>query len=308
VLTNDDIADALERVGDLLDVQDSNPFRVRAYREAAQTVRRLDMPVRRLLAEGGEPALIDLPGIGDALARAIHELVRTGRLALLDRLEGQICPEDLFQTVPGIGAELARRIHRDLDIETLEALEVAAHDGRLERVPGFGPRRVRGVREALTAMLGRSTRRRAHGRRRERDEARVTDLAPTRENRPSVETLLEVDEEYRRRAEAGTLPRIAPRRFNPAGEAWLPIMHSDREDWYFTALYSNTARAHELDRTHDWVVIYADGHDGHEQRYTVVTEYRGELTGRRVVRGREDACRAYYHAAAGGSHGTAPRG
>jgi DNA polymerase (family 10) len=292
VLTNEDIADALERVGDLLDVQDSNPFRVRAYRDAAETVRRLPGPVHRLLEEGGEHALHELPGIGEALARAIGEMVRTGRLALLDRLEGQVCPEDLFQTVPGIGAELARRIHRELDIESLEDLELAAHDGRLDRVPGFGPRRVRGVREALAGMLGRSTRRRAHARR--GGAPPRIEGKRARGDRPSIELLLAVDEEYRRRAESGALPRIAPRRFNPSGQAWLPIMHSDQEGWHFTALYSNTARAHELGRTHDWVVIYADSHDGTEQRYTVVTEYRGELTGSRVVRGREDECRAYY--------------
>lgn len=249
-----------------------------------------------MLEERGVSALRELPGVGDALARAIQELVRTGRLKLLDRLEGQICPEDLFRTVPGIGEELARRIHRDLDLESLEDLEMAAHDGRLERVPGFGPRRVRGVRESLASMLGRSTRRRAHGRR-GREAARVAASVGMRADRPPVEMLLAIDEEYRGRAEAGALPRIAPRRFNPSGEAWLPIMHSDREGWYLTALYSNTARAHELGRTHDWVAIYADGHDGVEQRYTVVTEYRGELTGRRVVRGREGECRAYYEGA-----------
>lgn len=293
MLTNADIADALERVGDLLDVQDSNPFRVRAYRDAAETVRALPTPVGRVLEKGGATALRELPGIGDALARAVEELVRTGRLALLDRLEGQVCPEDLFRTVPGIGEELARRIHRGLDIESLEDLELAAHDGRLEGVPGFGPRRVRGVRESLAATLGRSTRRRAHGRRR-RGQPRVAETAGGRADLPPVELLLAIDEEYRKRAEAGELLRIAPRRFNPSGEAWLPIMHRDRDDWYCTALYSNTARAHELGRTHDWVVIYADGHDGAEQRYTVVTEYRGALTGLRVVRGREDECRTHY--------------
>jgi DNA polymerase (family 10) len=298
LLTNEDIADALERVGDLLEVQDSNPFRVRAYRDAAETVRGLPTPLSRMLSEGSVSALRELPGIGEALARAIQELIRTGRLALLDRLEGQICPEDLFQTVPGIGEELARRIHRDLHVETLEDLELAAHDGTLEHVPGFGPRRVRGVRESLAAMLGRSTRRRAHGRS-DREPARVAHAADARPDRPPVAMLLEIDDEYRRRAEAGALTRIAPRRFNPSGEAWLPIMHSDRQGWYLTALYSNTARAHELGRTHDWVVIYADGHDGTEQRYTVVTEYRGELDGRRVVRGREDECRAYYQGAKG---------
>ncbi len=61
-----------------------------------------------------------------------------------------------------------------------------------------------------------------------------------------------------------------------------------------TALFSNTARAHELGRTHDWVVIYADGEHAAEQRFTVVTEYQGDLTGRRVVRGRELETRLHY--------------
>ncbi len=290
MLTNEDIADALERVGDLLEVQDANPFRVRAYRDAAGTVRGLDRPVEQMLREEGAEGLEALPGIGEALSRAIRELLTTGRLAMLDRLEGQVCPEDLFRTVPGVGEELARRIHRDLGIETLEELEVAAHDGSLVRVHGFGARRARGIRESLAGMLGRATRRRVHGRR----GAGHADPEAGRPDRPPVETLLAIDEEYRRRAEAGKLPRIAPRRFNPSGRAWLPIMHTDRDGWHFTALYSNTARAHELGRTHDWVVIYADGRDGAEQRFTVVEEYRGELSGRRVVRGREDECRAFY--------------
>ena len=290
-LTNEDIADVLERVGDLLEVQGSNPFRVRAYHDAGETVRGLGLPVRRLLEEEGPSTLRELPGIGDALTRAIEQLVRTGRLAMLDRLEGQVCPEDLFQTVPGIGEELARRIHRDLDIESLEDLELAAHDGRLARVPGFGPRRVRGVRESLGGMLGRASRRRAHGWNR---GGVPLDVARERADQPPIAVLLAVDEEYRGKADAQTLPLIAPRRFNPSGRAWLPIMHVEREGWDITALFSNTARAHELGRTHDWVVIYVDGRDGQEQRYTVVTEYRGELTGRRVVRGREDESRAYY--------------
>jgi hypothetical protein len=119
-------------------------------------------------------------------------------------------------------------------------------------------------------------------------------VARERADQPPIAVLLAVDEEYRGKADAQTLPLIAPRRFNPSGRAWLPIMHVEREGWDITALFSNTARAHELGRTHDWVVIYVDGRDGQEQRYTVVTEYRGELTGRRVVRGREDESRAYY--------------
>ena len=80
---------------------------------------------------------------------------------------------------------------------------------------------------------------------------------------------------------------IAPRRFNPSGAAWLPILHTERDPWRFTALYSNTARAHELGRTRDWVVIYFHQDDEVEGQRTVVTETLGPLAGHRVVRGRE---------------------
>jgi putative hydrolase len=98
-----------------------------------------------------------------------------------------------------------------------------------------------------------------------------------------------VDREYRSRAGAGELPMIAPRRFNPRREAWLPILHTERGPRHYTALFSNTARAHALGRTRDWVVIYADGALG-ERQWTVVTALSGVLRGQRVVRGREREC------------------
>jgi hypothetical protein len=106
--------------------------------------------------------------------------------------------------------------------------------------------------------------------------------------------LLDVDEEYRRRAAAGRLRKIAPRRFNPTCEAWLPVLHSERNDWRFTVLFSNTAQAHQLERTRDWVVVYFHTDAGPEGQRTVVTETQGPLAGRRVVRGREPECQAHY--------------
>jgi hypothetical protein len=113
---------------------------------------------------------------------------------------------------------------------------------------------------------------------------------------PSVQVLLDVDREYREKARAGSLPRIAPRRFNLEGKAWLPVLHTRFGPWHFTALFSNTARAHELHRVYDWVVIYFSDPDGEEGQATVVTERRGALTGERVVRGREPECARYYRA------------
>ena len=303
----------LGRVADLLEAQDANPFRVRAYRRGAEAVRRLDQPVIALLAGPGEHGRVDdhaprntnedvnenrgedagsirgLPGIGAGLGAAIREIGQTGRLRLLDRLEGEAAHGDLFTTVPGIGAELAHRIHDTLGIETLEDLESAAHDGRLEHVPGFGARRVQSVSAYLDAALSRSTRRRAAAR--QPDQLRFGFAEPAAE--PPVALLLGLDETYRRLAEADRLPRIAPRRLNPEGHAWLPVWHTERAGWSFSVLYSNTARAHELGKTRDWVVIFFE-RGGREEQCTVVTEHQGALAGRRVIRGREAACARHY--------------
>lgn len=286
--TNQEIADVLDRVAALLEAQDANPYRVNAYRKAARVVERSDRSLAQISDASEGEKLEDLPDIGKSIGGAIREFVHTGRLALLERLEGELSPEDLFTTIPGIGEELAKRIYSELHIETLEDLELAAHDGRLEKVPGMGHRRVTAVRDSLESILSRSGRRRARLLR-QLDKEEVHGTPP----QPSVALLLEVDEEYRNKAEKGHLRTISPRRFNPDGKYRLPILHTDREGWHFNALFSNTARAHELGKTGDWVVIYYE-RDGHENQHTVVTETHGPMKGRRVVRGREKECLAHY--------------
>lgn len=280
---NAQVADVLDRIADLLEAKDGNPFRIRAYRDAAQTVRNLEQSVAELALESGSEELEKLPNVGEGIATVIRSYIRTGRSDLLDRLRSEIAPEDVLMQVPGIGRALAQRIVAGLDVTTLEELEQAAHDGRLREVEGFGPGRVRMVRIGLAGLLSPAAQRR-----RRRDGI---DDVPA--DRPDVDTLLAVDEAYRRKAAAGELLKIAPKRFNPQGEAWLPVLNVERDGWAFTALYSNTKRAHELDKTEDWVVLYYEG-DGEEGQATVVTETRGPLKGRRVVRGREDECRCAY--------------
>jgi putative hydrolase len=278
--TNREIVARLREAADLLEQQGANPFRVNAYRIAARTVAGLPEEAAVLFARKGLAGLIALPGIGRSLAAAIVEMVRTGSWVQLQRLRGAVEPRRLFRVVPGVGPELARRIHDRLGVDTLEALELAAHDGRLEKVDGIGPRRRAMISAALANMLRR-------GRPRQREEMAA----------PPVDMLLDVDREYREKASAGSLEKIAPRRFNPKAEAWLPIMHTQRGGWHFTVLFSNTARAHELGRVFDWVVMYFHADDEPEGQCTVVTETRGELTDRRVVRGREAECRMFYAAA-----------
>jgi len=286
--TNDQIADVLDQIADLLETQGANRFRIRAYRNGACTVRTSSDSIAHAVREGGEESLRELPNIGEGITRVIASYVRTGRSDVLDWLKGEVAPEELFMQVPGIGEELAQRIAEELDVSTLEELEQAAHDGRLEELKGFGPKRVRNIRVSLAGMLSTAAQRRRR---------RTGEEEPGR--RLSVKMLLDVDEEYRRKAEAGRLRKIAPKRFNPEGKAWLPILHTERAEWTFTALYSNTKRAHELEKTDDWVVLYY-GRNGEEDQATVVTETRGPLEGKRVVRGRESECRQYYEAAQAG--------
>lgn len=271
IADNQAMAGRLRDYADLLEQQAADGFRVSAYRRAADVVARLDQPVSAILAQGGREALVALPAIGRGIAAALAEMVVTGRWSQLERLRGRLDPEALFRTIPGIGAELASRLCEVLHIETLEALEIAASDGRLESLEGFGPRRLAMVRAALAERLGRPRLRRHR----------------PGQPQPPVAVLLDVDLEYREKAKAGELRTIAPRRFNPAGRSWLPILHTSRGPWQFTALYSNTRLAHELGRVGDWVVIYFHTDSSAEGQCTVVTETRGPHAGRRVVRGRE---------------------
>ena len=286
-VTNEQIAELLDQVADRLEAQRANVYRIDAYRAGAEVVRRHETSIQDLALTEGREGLDALPQIGSSLSASIDEIGHTGRLRMLERLDGQLSPVELFKAIPGIGPKLAERIHHELDIDTLEELEVAAHDGRLDAVAGFGPRRLEAIRDILATMLSRSARGRARRFEELRQAGARVSLPEGPEAKPDVGLLLEIDREYRERAEADELPRIAPRRNNPEGAAWLPILHTYEDGWHFTALFSNTERAHELGRVRDWVVIYFE-RDGHEGQCTVVTEYRGPLVGRRVIRGRED--------------------
>jgi len=287
-LTNAEIAAELENVADLLEHHGANPFRVRAYRNAADSIRALGAPVVEVAASQGLDGLMQLPAIGRSLAHTLAHLAHSGRLPMLERLRGENAPERIFTTVADIGPKLAQRIHEELGIETLSGLSAAAHDGRLARVRGMGAKRVQAVREALA------------GRFRQAPTAPGTSPRRERELRepPPIQELLDVDREYRQLAKQGKLPRVAPRRFNPTGDAWLPVLHTEREGRHYTALYSNTARAHELGATRDWVVIYRDD-DQHSGSWTAITSSFGALRGRRVIRGREDECARHYALGAG---------
>lgn len=278
-MKNKEIAVKLSEIAELLEEQGANPFRSNAYRRAARTLEDLAEPVAELIEREGVSGLIELPGIGEGIARSIIEYVRIGRMSRLESLSGGQDPVALFEQIPGIGTKLAHRLIEILHIDSLEALELAAHNGRLQQVPGFSKNKIEMVKVWLTHILGY---------RRPQSQGRGAIAEPP------VDLILQIDRLYRKKSDEGDLPKIAPKRFNPEGRAWLPIMHMTRKKWHFTALFSNTQRAHELDRTGDWVVIFFYDDLHHEGQHTVVTETRGSMVGKRVVRGRESECREHY--------------
>ncbi|HTO74957.1 MAG TPA: DNA polymerase/3'-5' exonuclease PolX [Thermoanaerobaculia bacterium] len=137
-MDNVDVARLFEEVADLLEIQNENAFRIRAYRTAARTIETMGRPVAEMVRADGA-RLAELPGIGEDLAGKIEEIVRTGRFPLLEQLARKV-PETLVQMmrIEGVGPKRARLLYENLGLKTLADLEKAAKEGRLSAVRGFG--------------------------------------------------------------------------------------------------------------------------------------------------------------------------
>ena len=151
---NADIAGLFEEVAGLLEIQGANPFRIRAYHNAARTLSELGWDIRTRLQEG-EP-LPKLPGIGEDLTAKIREIVATGHLSLLDRLHREFpaAVTELLK-IPGLGPRRVKTLYHDLDIQTVEQLYRAARDGRIRELPGFGEKTELNILQAVEAHATR---------------------------------------------------------------------------------------------------------------------------------------------------------
>jgi DNA polymerase (family 10) len=154
---NADIAGIFNEIADLLDIEQANPFRIRAYRNAARMVSELGREVRTLLANGAD--LTTLPGIGDDLAGKMREIVETGGCRMLDALQTELPPAiaELLH-VPGLGPKRVRTLWHDLDIQTPEQAARAARDGRIRALPGFGEKTEANILQAIEAHLSQTRR------------------------------------------------------------------------------------------------------------------------------------------------------
>ncbi|WP_297529813.1 helix-hairpin-helix domain-containing protein, partial [Thiohalobacter sp.] len=147
---NEDIAAIFDEMADLLEIEGDNPYRVRAYRNAARTVRHLGRELSDMVERGED--LTRLPGIGKELAAKIVEIVNTGHARALDKLHRRV-PASLetLLKIPGLGPKKVRALYQDLHIKTLKQLEDAVRRGRLRQLPGFGPKTEQRILENISA-------------------------------------------------------------------------------------------------------------------------------------------------------------
>lgn len=150
---NAEISDIFNEVADLLEIEGANPFRVRAYRNAARTIAGLPQSAAEWVARRED--LSELPGIGQDLAGKITEIVTTGKLSLLEEIRSRVSPQirELLK-IPGLGPKRVALLHDKLKIESVADLKKAAQKGALEKLPGFGAKTVQKVLAELEAQRG----------------------------------------------------------------------------------------------------------------------------------------------------------
>ena len=147
---NEDIAVIFDEMADLLEIEDANPFRVRAYRNAARTARGLGKELSAMVANGED--LTRLSGIGKDLAAKIEEILNTGHVKALDKLYQEV-PASLeaLLKIPGLGPKRVKLLYQELHIKTLKQLENAARRGRLRQLAGFGAKSEQRILDTIAA-------------------------------------------------------------------------------------------------------------------------------------------------------------
>jgi DNA polymerase (family X) len=152
---NSDIARAFEEIATLLELSDANPFKVRAYRNAAQEIKTLSFDIADRLANGEE--LPKIYGVGEELAAKIREIVQTGRCGYLDGLRARFPPgiTELL-TLPGLGPKRVRVLYQKLGVGSAADLQRAVLEGRVRELEGFGPKSEKKILEAVERLLRRA--------------------------------------------------------------------------------------------------------------------------------------------------------
>ncbi|MEX1257839.1 MAG: DNA polymerase/3'-5' exonuclease PolX [Gemmatimonadota bacterium] len=147
-MENIEIATRLEELADLLEIKGSNPFRIRAYRNAIRLIRGLTRPLAEMVANGED--LEELPGIGEDLSGQIHELLDTGGMELLEEVAKEV-PRELavLTKIEGVGPKKAKKLWKELGVTSVDRLEAAVRDGRVAELEGFGKKSAEKILQAI---------------------------------------------------------------------------------------------------------------------------------------------------------------
>jgi DNA polymerase (family 10) len=152
-ISNEEIAALFENMAALLEVKGENVFKVRAYQRAARAIEQHPEPLEVMVREGREEELQGIPGVGEAIAAKIVELIRTGRVRAYEEVKAQFPPGVLtLMEVPGVGPKTALRLVREVGVQTVEDLEKAILDGRVAALPRMGPKSAENILRAIHAM------------------------------------------------------------------------------------------------------------------------------------------------------------
>ena len=147
---NGDIKSVLERIADLLEFKDENPFKLRSFRVAAETIAELEKPLAEIAARGGASALQEIPGIGKSISAQILEIIQTGTSSYFETLKEEV-PETVLELrrVSGVGLKTSQMLYRDFGIKSLDELKSFADGGGLASVPGLGEKIINRIKSSL---------------------------------------------------------------------------------------------------------------------------------------------------------------
>ncbi len=149
-MKNAEVAKVFQDIADLLELKGENPFKIRAYQRAVFSLEHLPQEVEELVGEG---RLREVPGVGEAIAKKITELVTTGRLKYYEELKAEFPPGiSALLEVPGIGPKTAMRLGKELDIKSLDELEAAIAEGKVASLPRLGEKTAENIRRHIQAL------------------------------------------------------------------------------------------------------------------------------------------------------------
>jgi len=153
-VTNAAIARVFDEIADLLEMKGENQFKIRAYRQAARTIKKLPSEVEQMVRNGD--SLQDIPGVGEAIAKKIEDLVNTGHVKVHDELRAEF-PQGILDilAIPGVGTRTAFRLYTELGVKSVAELEQAIKEGRVAAMQRMGEKKAQRILQQIEAGGGK---------------------------------------------------------------------------------------------------------------------------------------------------------